>query len=187
MERLEKEYNVKVEYVNFPLHPDTPDEGITLEALFGGPGARGRIEESQRRLLALCAAEGLPMSKRDRTYNSRLAQELGAWATEQGKGLAYHRAAFQAYFVDGKNLAATPVLLDIAGAAGLDRKEAAKVIAARSHRAKVDAEWAQSTEAGVTAVPTFRAGGRIVVGAQPYAVLEQLVQQAGAQRRTNGR
>jgi predicted DsbA family dithiol-disulfide isomerase len=35
----------------------------------------------------------------------------------------------------------------------------------------------------VTAVPTFVAGGYGVVGAQPYEVLVQLVEKAGARRR----
>ena len=187
MERIQKEFNVKIEYVNFPLHPETPDEGISLEQLFAGRGGRAGIEESQRRMKALCDAEGLPINPRDRTYNSRLAQELGVWATEQGKGEAYHLAAFRAYFVDAKNLALTPVLLDIAGEAGLDRKEAQKVITTRSYRAKVDAEWETSTQAGVNAVPTFEAGGQRVVGAQPYEVLVQLVRAAGAQPRVNAR
>jgi predicted DsbA family dithiol-disulfide isomerase len=34
-------------------------------------------------------------------------------------------------------------------------------------------------------VPTFAAGGYGVVGAQPYEVLEQLMQEAGAERRTS--
>jgi predicted DsbA family dithiol-disulfide isomerase len=35
----------------------------------------------------------------------------------------------------------------------------------------------------VTGVPTFVAGGYGVVGAQPYEVLEQLVERVGAPRR----
>ena len=181
-----KEYDVVIRHVDFPLHPETPNEGALLEDLFGGPSARPRIQASQQRLQALAQAEGLPMALRDRTYNSRLAQELGVWAEEQGHGPAYRDAAFRAYFVDGKNLALTPVLLDIATTAGLDRAAAEKVITTRSHRAKVDAEWTESTRAGVNAVPTFEAAGQRVVGAQPYEVLEQLVVKAGAKRRVDG-
>lgn len=182
-----KEYDIEIRHVDFPLHPDTPNEGMLLEDLFGGPSARPRIQASQQRLQALAKDEGLPMALRDRTYNSRLAQELGVWAEEQGRGAVYRDAAFRAYFVDGKNVASIPVLLDIASTAGLDRKAAETVITTRSHRAKVDAEWSESTRAGVTAVPTFEAGGRRVVGAQPFEVLEQLVVQAGAKRRANGK
>ncbi len=40
-----------------------------------------------------------------------------------------------------------------------------------------------SMQRGISGVPTFAAGGRQVVGAQPYEVLEQLVRAADAARR----
>lgn len=169
--------------MNFPLHPDTPPQGVALLDLFGGESARPRLVESQRRLQALAAAEGLPISDREMTYNSRLAQELGAWARTQGRDEAFHAAVYRAYFVDGKNIAERAVLLALAESAGLDRAAAARVLDERSFRAQVDQEWTTSREAGVTAVPTFEAGGRKVVGAQPYDELARLVEQAGAKRR----
>src|SRR6266853_2070796 len=44
-------------------------------------------------------------------------------------------------------------------------------------------DWAKSRHLGVTGVPTFVAGGYGVVGAQPYEMLAQLVEKAGASRR----
>ena len=38
------EYDIEVHYVNFPLHPDTPDAGIALVDLFGGGPAAGDFE-----------------------------------------------------------------------------------------------------------------------------------------------
>ncbi|MGD8705490.1 MAG: DsbA family oxidoreductase, partial [Syntrophobacterales bacterium] len=43
-------------------------------------------------------------------------------------------------------------------------------------------DWVYSRTHGITAVPTFAADGRTVVGAQPYEVLEKLVVAAGAGR-----
>jgi predicted DsbA family dithiol-disulfide isomerase len=179
---LQREYDVELEYVHFPLHPDTPADGMLLVDMFGGPQAMPRIRESQKRLKALAEAEGLPMSDRERTYNSRLAQELGVWAEEQGKGEAFHERVFKAYFVDGKNIGSAEVLVEIAREAGLDPALARKVIETRSHSARVDADWRRSHEAGVTGVPTFVAGGERVVGAQPYEVLVDLVVKAGARK-----
>jgi predicted DsbA family dithiol-disulfide isomerase len=34
--RLQKEHGVQVKFVHFPLHPETPPEGKSLEALFAG-------------------------------------------------------------------------------------------------------------------------------------------------------
>jgi predicted DsbA family dithiol-disulfide isomerase len=39
----------------------------------------------------------------------------------------------------------------------------------------VDSDWKYSRTCGITAVPTFTANGRMVVGAQPYKVLEELI------------
>ena len=75
IERLRKAYGLRVKWVHFPLHPDTPAEGRSLEALFAGRGYD--IEKRQAEMRARMQAEGLPYGKRTMTYNSRLAQELG--------------------------------------------------------------------------------------------------------------
>jgi predicted DsbA family dithiol-disulfide isomerase len=169
--------------VNFPLHPETPPQGISILELFGGEAARPRLVESQRRLQQLARAEGLPLSDRSMTYNSRLAQELGSWATSAGHGRQFHDAVFHAYFVRGQNIYETAVLADLAKQAGLDSAAAVQVIATRSWKDSVDREWAACRNAGITSVPTFEAGGRIVVGAQPYEELARLVEAAGARKR----
>ena len=172
-----------MQFVNFPLHPETPAEGISLLQLFGGESARPRIQASQARLKQIAATEGLPLSDREMTYSSRLAQELGVWATEKGKGAVYHNAAFRAYFVDGLAISDPDVLVKVAASAGLDSTEARKVLGQRRYREAVDREWEICRAAGITSVPTFEAGGRRVVGAQPYEELARLVEAAGAKRR----
>jgi len=183
IEKLESEYDVRVEYVHFPLHPDTPPEGRTLVDLFGGRDALPRIQAAQRRLKSLTEAEGLPFGERERTYNSRLAQELGAWAESRGKGAAFHRAVFRAYFGAAKDISDAGLLADLAASVGLDRSEAAAVLRERRSRDAVDRDWERCRRAGIDAVPTFEVGGGLAVGAQPYETLVQLVVQAGARRR----
>ncbi len=126
---------------------------------------------------------GLPFGARTRTYNSRLAQELGLWAEERGKGDAFHRAAFRAYFADGKNLAKLPVLLELADAAGLPEEEAKEVLENRTYREKVDKDWEYSRLHGITAVPTFMMGRQRLVGAQSYQILAEMVTSYGAVRK----
>ncbi len=126
------------------------------------------------------AEEGLPYSDRRMTYNSRLAQELAAWAETQPDGETIHDALYRAYFVDGLNLAKAEVLLDVVRQIGLPQDDASNALENRSFKAAVDADWQRSRESGVTAVPTFLAGGRALVGAQPYEALSRLVVEAGA-------
>ncbi len=119
----------------------------------------------------------LPFGPRTTTYNSRLAQELGLWAEDQGKGEPFHIAAFQAYFADGLNIAKIPVLLELARKVGLPEKEAEDVLTNRSYKQKVDRDWADSRFKGINAVPTFIMGHHKLVGAQSYAALVDLVTQ----------
>ena len=176
VERLKREHNVKVKWVHFPLHPDTPQKGRSLEDLFAGRGYD--IPKMQAQMRARMEAEGLPYGNRSMTYNSRLAQELGTWADTQPGGEAIHDALFRAYFVDGRDIGDPEVLVEIAQAVGLPAEEARAVIETRSHKAAVDADWEKSHAYGVTGVPTYVAGGHGVVGAQPYEALEALVKQA---------
>lgn len=176
IEKLKREQDVKVKWVHFPLHPDTPQEGKSLEALFAGRGFN--IAQKQAEMRARMQAEGLPYGNRTHTYNSRLAQELGAWADTQKGGDAIHDAIFRAYFVDGLNIGDVEVLVGLAKKVGLPEDKAREVLEKRTFKPAVDADWEKSREYGVTGVPTFVAGGYGVVGAQPYEALEQLAKQA---------
>ncbi len=123
----------------------------------------------------VAAEEGLPLSDRDMTYNSRMAQELGKWAESRGVGDAFHDEVFRAYFVDGENIAKTAVLTGMASAVGLPEEEALRVMEERTFQDSVDRDWARSRSMGITAVPTFVMKNEGLVGAQPYDVLEEFV------------
>jgi len=137
----------------------------------------------RRRLATLIADEGLEYGDRSHTYNSRLAQELAVWGDEVGVTDALHDGLFRAYFVNALNLAETDVLVDVARTVDLDAREARAVIEDRRFRSAVDAHWDRARRAGVTGVPSFVADGFVVVGAQPYETLEELMSRVGVGRR----
>ena len=165
--------------MHFPLHPETPQEGRSLEELFAGRNVD--MEAMYTRMKGLMDEEGLPYGKRSHTYNSRLAQELGKWADTEPGGEAIHDAFYRAYFVDAVNVGDVDALLTIAGDVGLDVYAARGVLQSRSFSDAVDADWDLSRRYGVTGVPTFVAAQKAVVGAQPYEVLESLLREAGAE------
>lgn len=148
-------------------------EGLTLEALFDTPPST--VDQLNDRLNRIAGDLGLAFGKRRKTFNSRLAQELGKWAQDRGRGDAFHQAAFQAYFARGMNLARLPVLLELAEMAQLPRAAARQVIEERRYRDAIDRDWQKSAEKQVTAVPTFICADRRLVGAQTYQALKQLV------------
>ena len=182
IDKLTQEFNVKLEWKMFPLHPETPAEGQSLEALFAGRDYDP--EASYQRMKGLMDEEGLPYSRRSHTYNSRMAQELAKWADTVPGSEAFHDALYRAYFVDNLNIGDLQSLLDIAASVGLDRDEARAVLEQQRFKDEVDADWLKSRQYGVTGVPTFVSNMHGVVGAQPYEALVQLMEQTGVERRT---
>ena len=163
------------------MHPDTPEEGLKLEELFAGRNVH--IDEMMTRLREAADEAGLPLGKREKTFNSRLAQELGKWAEPKEKGDQFHNALFRAYFVDGNNIGKIPVLVEIAESVSLPAEEAREVLETRAFKQAVDQDWSRSHAMGVTAVPTFVINNRAIVGAQPYEALEGLMAASGVQKR----
>ena len=113
---------MSIKWVQFPLHPETPIEGLSLEELFAGrdldiPAIQGHLRELMR-------LEGLPYGNRTHTYNSRLAQELSKWGERFSESSMLNQKIFEAYFVDGQNLADQDLLAKLTGEAGLSTKEA---------------------------------------------------------------
>ena len=180
IEKLTREFEIEVRLVHFPLHPETPAEGRSMADLYAGRNVDP--EAMYRRMKGLMDAEGLPYGRRTHTYNSRLAQELGKWAETQPGGAALHDALYRAYFVDARNIGDPDILAELARSVGLPVEEARAVLSERRFKDAVDQDWAKSHAYGVTGVPTFVAGRYGVVGAQPYEVLEQLLDKAGARR-----
>jgi predicted DsbA family dithiol-disulfide isomerase len=181
IEKLRQAFEVETRLVHFPLHPETPPEGHSMAELYAGRDVDP--EAIYARMKGLMDAEGLPYGRRTHTYNSRLAQELGKWADMQPGGEAIHDALYRAYFVDNRNIGDPEVLIEITQSVGLSPEEARAVLAERRFKDAVDADWAKSRAYGITGVPTFVAARYGVVGAQPYEVLVQLLEKAGAGRR----
>jgi predicted DsbA family dithiol-disulfide isomerase len=159
---------VEIKFTQFPLHPETPEEG--------SPRGADIIARNQRMKVNM-DREGLPFNpERAMSYNSRRAQELSKWAEEKGKGDEIHDALFRAYFVDVKNIGKVEPLVEIAQSLGLPADEATDVLLSRKYKQAVDDDWRRCSAYGVNAVPTFLAGRYLMVGAQPYEELERLVQ-----------
>ena len=82
--------------------------------------------------------------------------------------------------MDGRNIGDVDVLVELAVSAGRPADRARRVLEAREFKTAVDEDWALSARSGITGVPTFIVGGQQVVGAQPEAVLRELLDAAGA-------
>ena len=179
---MRQEYDLELKWIAFPLHPETPEEGQSLEELFAGRNID--LAAAMERLQRVAQECGLPFGERHRTYNSRRAQELGKWVEAQGFGDAYHDAVFRAYFVHGLNISEMAVLGEIVRTLGLDDVAARQVLLEGTCKDAVDRDWSYSRAKAITAVPTLYIDGSPLVGAQPYEAMRKWVEAAGAKKLT---
>jgi predicted DsbA family dithiol-disulfide isomerase len=179
---LKRNFDIAVQWVFFPLHPDTPAAGRLLQDLFAGRGVD--LEARHKQMKELMDSEGLPYSRRTHTYNSRLAQELGKFADSQPGFEAIHNALYRAYFVTCRNIGDPEVLVEIAQSVGLPLDETRNVLAKRVFKDAVDSDWEKARRYGITGVPSFVTNGKKLVGAHPYDVLTQFLTSAGAHLRS---
>ena len=183
IDQLYKNYDIEVHWTAFPLHPEIPEDGLTLEELFAGRPVD--IEKIVARLKQVADELGLPLGEQKKTYNSRLAQELAKWAELKGQSDAFHEAVFRAYFVNGKNIGKADELVPLTKSIGLPEKEARSVLELRTFKEAVDSDWSRSRSLRITGVPTFMIGQQAIVGAQPYEVLEQFLIDCGVKKRNH--
>ena len=179
IERLRQNYKVEMRRLFFPLHPETPQDGLALEDLFEGRGYD--LNAMYLQMKSRMDAEGLAYGQRSHTYNSRLAQELAKWADTQFGYEAIHDELFKAYFVDGRNISELVVLVEVAESVGLRAHDTREILNDRLFAGAVDADYAKARRYGVTSVPTYACIGQGIVGAQSYEILEDLILKAGAE------
>ena len=147
IESLKQTFDLKFQFLHFPLHPETPDEGIELSRLF--PNRDRRRQGCWQSLTSLMEEAGLPYGKRERTYNSRLAQEFAAWGDAETSSVdLIHDALFAAYFVDNRNIGSMGALIEIAQDLSLDDKRAEEVLKHRLYSLKVNEDWQRAWATG---------------------------------------
>jgi predicted DsbA family dithiol-disulfide isomerase len=172
VEKLQKQYLLTVVRTPFPLHSSTPQEGLLLSELLRGVD----LNAVHQRLYALMDELGLEYGNRDRTYNSRLAQELGMWADTQAGGSKLHGLIYRRYFVKNENIAEPAVLLDVVREAGMDVDAAKQVLDERSFSGAVDDGWERAKRFQVTGVPTFIANSYQFSGFQPLDEMQRFIE-----------
>ena len=122
--------------------------------------------------------------------NSHRSLEAAAFAREQGVFDAYHRALFNAYFGEGRDIGDVFVLSELGVAIGLEAAALEEALAAGHYTALVNEATEEARGSGITGTPTFifEDGERRlpIVGAQDYAVFQNVAQRMGASRRTEG-
>jgi predicted DsbA family dithiol-disulfide isomerase len=169
---------IELHFQPFELNPQMPPEGADAAAYLKTKYGLGdaQLAANRENIRARGAALGLAFGERAHVWNTFDAHRLLHWAGLQGPApqRAMKRALLQAYHGEGRNPAAREVLLEAAGAAGLDATEAAAVIDDRDCFApevrEAESEW---QAAGIRSVPSVVLDRRFLIqGGQPPEVFE---------------
>jgi predicted DsbA family dithiol-disulfide isomerase len=126
-------------------------------------------------------AAGLTYAPAATLPNTLHALQVTELARDQGVHEPVHTRLMHAYWSEQTDLGDDEVLLDLVADAGLDRDEAAAVIAEGRYADRVAAATEEANRHGIYAIPAFVLGGRLLVmGAQPEDVFESAVEQLAA-------
>jgi predicted DsbA family dithiol-disulfide isomerase len=171
----------------FELNPAMPPEGAdTVEYLRAKYGLDAeQIARNQATLRERGAAVGFVFGERKRVWNTFDAHRLLHWAGTEGPPgaqRALKHALLHAYHGEGRNPGAHDVLLELAGAIGLDTARAAAILAGDEFATQVRDAERQWQQAGIHAVPSVVIDGRhLIQGAQTPQVLQRVLRQLAAE------
>jgi predicted DsbA family dithiol-disulfide isomerase len=167
--------DVEVEWMPFELRPE-PQETLRPE----GEYLRRAWERS---VYPIARRMGVPirLPQVSPQPHTHLAFEGYQFAKEHGKGNEYTHRVLEAFFVEGKDIGNVGVLTELAGQVGLDRAAFAEALATRKYRAAHQRALRHAyDEAGVSGVPMFVIGDRVLIGLQDRQTLEAAIEQATA-------
>ena len=155
---------------------------IVLDAQFqpqGGmkiPAGLMRTEYVQRDTERTAAFFGIPF-KQPSPYpvHTEHAARAFQWLSDRNpdEARAFAHGVFRAYFVEGRNIAEVAVLLEIAGALGLDREEVSNAFSDLATKARLKAEIDLAEARGVFGSPFFIVEGEGFWGPDRLAQLER--------------
>jgi predicted DsbA family dithiol-disulfide isomerase len=167
--------DVDVEWMPFELRPEPHP---TLE-----PGGNYLQEAWARSVYPIAERMGVKivLPAISPQPHTRLAFEGYQHAKERGKGNEYNHAVLEAFFREGKDIGSAGVLAGLAAQVGLDvdefRRDLETGAYREAHRRALEHAYG---EAGITAVPTFVIGDRVLAGLQAREDLEEAIAGAAA-------
>ena len=175
VEQLKEKFDLDVEWRPFEIHPETPKEGTELNNL---PFPKEYLEMMKANVKKLADDVGVTFKLTDKLPNSQMALYISEFARKKGKFDEFHKLVFDAYWKDGKDIGDQTILLSLAELIGFNRKEILEYLDSEEPFEELKKSLKDLRNYGINGVPTFIIGDRIVVGAQPYEVFENVIRKA---------
>lgn len=173
---------VELVYKSFQLDPNTPTNSnmSMYEALAGKYSMSiDKAKEMTQGVTARAKEVGLNYNFEDSMVENTLkAHRLVKWAEQQGDAAPLVEALLQGYFIEAKRIGQDDTLLAIAEQVGLNREEAAKVLASDVFAEEVQTDIQEGSQLGVRGVPFFVFNQKYgISGAQPQEVFENTLRE----------
>ena len=185
--RLEGQVAADITFRPFELNPGMAPEGENITEHIGRKyGSTPEQSAANRAMIRQRAADvgfDMRMDETSRIWNTFDAHRLLHWAGETApdRQEALKRALFTAHFTRNRDLTDPEVLAEAAAQAGLDRAEAARVLASGDHAQAVRAEEELWRARGISSVPAVVVEGQYLIsGGQPAEVFEQALREIAA-------
>lgn len=183
---------VAVEYHSYQLHPEAASSRSYAESL---AAMKNTSLEEVRQILTdtadMAATEGLTLNWEQVTeVNTFLAHQLIYAAKSRGTtpeesarlGANAAERLYIAHFTEGRSIADTATLVEIATELGLDGAEVADELESGEHTDAVRCDIRDARTLGIDGVPFFVVGGKFgISGAQPPSVFAQTINRAVAE------
>jgi len=178
--RLGGEVETALRVEPFELNPDMRPEGAEVVPYLARKYGRTpeQVAQTQARIRERGAAVGFSFGVRKHVWNTFNAHRVLHWAGLEGRALELKRALLRAYHGEGRNPGAADVLVDLAGAVGLDSVRAKSIVEGDDFTSEVRERERYWRQRGVAAVPHVVVNdSHAIEGAQPPEVFEQALRQ----------
>ena len=178
--RLGGEVEAQVHVEPFELNPDMGAEGAEVVPYLARKYDRTpeQVAQAQARIRERGAAVGFPFGPRNHVWNTFNAHRVLHWAGLEGRGVELERALLRAYHGEGRNPGATDVLVNLAGAVGLDTARAKSIAEGDEFAREVRERERYWLQRGVGGVPHVVVNDSYAIeGAQPPEYFEEALRQ----------
>lgn len=178
--RLGGEVETALRVEPFELNPDMGPAGAEVVQYLARKYGRTpeQVAQTQAMIRERGAAVGFSFGIRKYVWNTFDAHRVLHWSGLEGRALELKRALLRAYHGEGRNPGAVDVLVDLAGAVGLDKARAKSIVEGDEFASEVRERERYWRQRGVAAVPHVVVNDSYAIeGAQPPEAFEQALRQ----------
>lgn len=162
VDKLKKDYDLKINFMGFEIHPETPEKGIDAEDYFND------IEGLENQIKSFADKYGVVFNLNEKIPNTNKALQIAEYAKEVDKSEEYNAAMYKARYVDAINISRVDEIKKIAASVGITAKEVDDALFGDKYRHILEENKRFCYRHKFNSVPTFVVNDKIaIIGLQP--------------------